>query len=77
MMAYSDAKLIALYREWSDETYAAGFYGATEHSVRRFRGWLQITEPERVNLPPLDYEQDMLDEYRKQEAGGGQLGGGG
>ena len=44
----------------------AGFYSPNEWSVRHFREWL-ASERAGWQPPFEDYEQRMLDEYRRQE----------
>ena len=63
----SDMEILRLYRQWSEEFYAAGFLSPTEETVREFREWLRqgpTTEEEReLSL----YEVTMLEEYHRQE----------
>jgi hypothetical protein len=66
---YSDSEVVELYREWSESTFSASFMGADDdyqEYVAEFREWLEVKE----SLPALllVYEQQMLAEYRKQDA---------
>lgn len=65
-MTYTDAELLRLYREWSEQAYAAGFEIGDEFHVQKFRRWLEWREKQPVR-PLHDYERDMLAEYRRQE----------
>lgn len=62
-MKLSDWHLVILYRYWSEETYCAGFIGADEDTVKRFREWLRDE-----SLDPLcDYELEMINIFKRQE----------
>ena len=68
-MMLSDAEVIALYKEWSDEQYSARFMTPVPGFVTQFRTWLA----ERDSSYRVDYRDDasniaMLAEYRRQEA---------
>lgn len=60
----TDDLLLLLYREWSEEFYAAGFMHPDRESVAEFRQWLGT----RTLTPLEDYELEMLKEYHRQEA---------
>lgn len=63
-MNLDDNKLIELYGMWSEAFYAAGFIEPIEETVQQFRKWLHSTPPYKQLF---SYEQEMLDEYHKQE----------
>lgn len=76
-----DKLVLALYREWSEESYAAIFLVSSPETVARFRGWLarhhyvprfylRRFADEDGQMRPLTiepYEREMLEEYRRQE----------
>ena len=62
----TDAEIVKLYRIWSEESYSAGFLHATPESVMQFRQWLK-SKPLNERLL-LNYEQDLVTEFRKQES---------
>jgi len=65
--ALTDTEVLALYRQWSERTYASGFEASSAYIVQQFRAWLcnQVLDSQR---PFRDYERAMLAEYRRQEA---------
>ncbi len=69
----SDGEIVALYQEWSEELYCAGFMSIgsiPSHMVEQFRVWLRTrgTRGEGWNrINATQYELEMLDEYHRQE----------
>lgn len=63
----TDTGIVELYSLWSEETYSAGFIGASPEHVQNFRGWLIDTLTPEFYYPFEDYEQTMLDEFHRQE----------
>lgn len=59
--------IIALYGEWSEAFYAAGFIDPSPATVNEFRKWVHSRQ--ESNVTPLDYEMDMLKEFFIQEDG--------
>ena len=66
MPDYTDSEVIRLYREWSELTWASGFYRSSPAVVGHFRRWLtqQVSQLHKFK----DYELEMLAEFRKQES---------
>ena len=62
---YNDQELIILYSYWSEENWAAGFMKPDRDIVASFRKWIHLYCEHPRNL--LDYEQELLAEYRRQE----------
>ena len=58
-----DNEIVTLYEEWSERFWAAGFMDPSKGMVRQFRDWLGDREPRQR----LDYENEMLAEYHRQE----------
>ena len=67
MMYKSDEEILALYSQWSEEYYCAGFLNPDPVSIQAFRKWLY--DPRKLYLKPVqyDYENEMLEEFHKQE----------
>ena len=67
MMYKSDEEILALYSQWSEEYYCAGFLNPDPLSIQAFRNWLH--DPRKLYLRPVqyDYEKQMLEEFHKQE----------
>ena len=73
----TDEGIVALYREWSEDRYAAGFIAADPETVTEFRKFLASCprcgnprELKELHCPPLiehDYERQMLEEFHRQE----------
>ena len=63
MEALRMANTLLLYRQWSEETWAAGFIYPSKSMVLQFREWLKEVQEEMD-----DYEAEMLVECAKQEA---------
>ena len=53
----TDALMLSLWAEWSEDNYAAGFMSPTEELIRRFLLWVPTRKRE-------DYEDDWLVMYR-------------
>lgn len=69
MPEYTDGRLLSLYRDWSEDTWATVFMDPGEGIVGDFRLWLHSFVPSLYDPGPgEDYEHAMLAEYRKQEA---------
>lgn len=67
-MAFEDQPdewIIQLYREWSEETWAAGFMGPSPSVVKQFYAWVDALPLQ----PREDYEQEMIDIFRKIDRG--------
>ncbi len=62
--AYVQSTILLLYREWSEETYAASFMSPSKDTVSAFTQWLE----NRKQFGLEQYELDMLAEYNKQKA---------
>ena len=62
-----DKEILALYSQWSEEYYCAGFLHPSPEVVKAFREWLN--NPRKLDLKPIqyDYEIEMLEEFHKQE----------
>lgn len=58
--------LIDLYREFSEEKYAASFINATPETVFEFREWLADYGRDPVDIS--SYEQELIREFLKQES---------
>ena len=70
---YSDAELVALYQQWSEEFWCAGFISPVPDIVASFRKWLNT--PVEVLKPPSEsYHFEFLAEYKKQLETGGENG---
>jgi hypothetical protein len=54
---YPDGVLLALYRAYSEELWAAGFMSPDTQGVQRFKLWLEKVERAKAEE---DYEQKML-----------------
>lgn len=63
-----DAQIIALYEEWSEQAYAAGFLVPDETSVSQFRQWLKQRKSEEGIFILNEREETMLEEFKRQEA---------
>lgn len=63
---YTDRELVLLYRQWSEETWAAGFMRASEDTVREFIQWLKV----ELEKPVETYESDMIRLFRTLEREG-------
>jgi len=61
MAELTDREIVLLYREWSEDIWAAGFIDATPLHVANFRLWIVDGHTELE-----DYELAMVAEYRKQ-----------
>lgn len=59
-------ELLLLYSVWSEEFYCAGFMVPSSDTVEQFRNWLDVRGG--ANRDVEDYEQEMLDEYHRQQA---------
>ena len=57
----SDEEILALYSQWSEDYYCAGFITPDPLSVQAFRKWLHVRPIHH------DYEREMLEEFHKQE----------
>ena len=65
-MPISDQGILELYSFWSEDRYCAGFMHPHEDTVREFREWLR--ELKFTGSGDLqDYEQEMLEEFYRQE----------
>ena len=67
----TDWQLVELYRQWSEDHYAAGFIAPSKQNVRHFREWLHNplrTRAETQDRKMYAYETEMLDEFKAQEA---------
>ena len=58
----TDQEILTLYSTWSEEYHCAGFLNPSSETVKDFRDWLN-----RHSEPLKDYEQEMLEEFHKQE----------
>jgi len=63
-MYKSDEEILALYSQWSEEYYCAGFLTPDPVSIQEFRKWLYDPRKKPVQY---DYEKEMLEEFHKQE----------
>ena len=61
----TDAELLALYRAWSEDFYAASFLTPSPGTVASFRGWLKAQD--REHKPLDEYEKRFLWQYHSQE----------
>jgi hypothetical protein len=63
----TDEEILALYSQWSEEHYCAGFLTPDSLSIQAFRKWFH--DPRKLYLRPVqyDYEREMLEEFHKQE----------
>lgn len=67
-MIMTEEEILGLYSQWSEEYYCAGFLNPDEATVREFRKWLRTPKPLTWSRElRQDYEQEMLDEFYKQE----------
>jgi hypothetical protein len=60
-------EIIRLYRQWSEDFYAAGFLIPCEETVREFREWLRLKPSREAERALEPYEAEMLAEYHRQE----------
>jgi len=67
MMYKSDGEILALYSQWSEEYYCAGFLSPDSLSIQAFRTWLHDPRKPYLKLVQYDYEKQMLEEFHKQE----------
>ena len=58
--------LIMLYRQWSEDYYAASFMDPTEATVRQFMHWLEGRLQSQTELGP--YEKKFLQIYHRLNA---------
>ena len=58
MTDYTDEALLALYREWSEEYYAASFLTCSPQHAQMFVDWLSRREQEPTER--AWYETEML-----------------
>ena len=61
-----DWVVLALYEQWSEDTYRAVFHVPDAEKVAAFRE--DIARAIAAGQPQEDYEVDMLRLYREQEA---------
>jgi hypothetical protein len=59
-------ELVALYREWSEDRYCAGFMDPTEATVKEFREELPDIIAKLLLTAFEPYERNFLREYRRQ-----------
>jgi len=57
----TDFEILALYSQWSEDYYCAGFLHPSPETVREFRTWLNT----RQSVQTV-YEIEMLKEFHKQ-----------
>ena len=63
----TNSEILALYCQWSEEYYCAGFLHPSPEVIKEFRRWLH--DPRKWYPIPVqyDYEIEMLEEFHKQE----------
>ncbi len=55
----TDRQIVLLYREWSEDFYAASFMSLNAEGLDRFVEWLEQDEPLK------DYEHELVRQYRE------------
>ena len=65
----SDEEILALYSQWSEDLYCAGFLNASPEIIKEFRTWLNAPKERNWHqcIPYFDYEKEMLQEFHRQE----------
>jgi hypothetical protein len=61
-----DGELVALYSEWSEERYCAGFMHPSEETVKEFREELPDIIAKKMSTAFKWYERQFLIEYKRQ-----------
>jgi len=69
LLKMTDKEIIDLYSSWSEDFYCAGFLNPSHETIKKFRNWLNTPKQQNWNkcIPYFDYEQEMLNEFHKQE----------
>ena len=66
MREYTDEGLRRLYREWSEDYYAAGWMNTTPATVQQFVDWLRrAVDMRTIEDPWQDYEVEGVAAIRK------------
>lgn len=64
MPTQEEAELLAAYREWSEDAYAAGFMNPDEATVRQFIEHRDKEQPD-ITQRMWDYEEEFLRVYKE------------